>query len=153
MTYRGGARKKHVIMHDHLLLLLRVRGNTQTMDGPMQTCREHSCSTSRVYERSGQDLELQDINISEESANSISDSSETEADPEDSEDTTQRSLHQKLSAIQWRKAFTLFVVAINCFLVNGSTSLLATFFPTEVTLTLKFTILFLVVCILFCLYA
>ena len=114
----------------------------------MQTYREHSYSRSRVYERSGQDLELQDV-ISEES-NSISDSSETEADPKDS-DTTQRSLHQKLSAIQWRKAFTLFVVAINCFLVNGSMSLIATFFPTEVTLTLKFTILFLVVCILFCL--
>ncbi|MCG8625949.1 MAG: hypothetical protein MJE68_28625, partial [Proteobacteria bacterium] len=111
------------------------------MDGPMQTYREHSYSRSRVYERSEQDLELQDV-ISEES-NSISDSSETEADPKDSEDTTQRSLHQKLSAIQWRKAFTLFIVAINCFLVNGSMSLIATFFPTEVTLPLKFTIKFL----------
>ena len=109
----------------------------------MQTYREHSYSRSRVYERSGQDLELQDV-ISEES-NSISDSSETEANPEDSEDTTQRreaDLYQKLSAIQWRKVFTLFVVAINCFLVNGSNSLIATFFPTEVMLTLKFTIKF-----------
>ena len=115
----------------------------------MQTYREHSYSRSRVYERSGQDLELQDV-ISEES-NSISDSSETEANPEDSEDTTQRreaDLYQKLSAIQWRKVFTLFVVAINCFLVNGSNSLIATFFPTEVMLTLNFTILCLVVCII-----
>ena len=122
---------------DHAILLSVRR---KTMDGPMQAYGERSYSRSRVYERSGQDLELQDV-ISEES-NSISDSSETEADPKDTaDDTTQRreaGLHQKLSAIQWRKAFTLFIVVINCFLVNGSTSLIATFFPTAVMLTLKY---------------
>lgn len=129
---------KLMAARDHAILLSVRR---KTMDGPMQAYGERSYSRSRVYERSGQDLELQDV-ISEES-NSISDSSETEADPKDTaDDTTQRreaGLHQKLSAIQWRKAFTLFIVVINCFLVNGSTSLIATFFPTAVMLTLKFT--------------
>ncbi len=108
----------------------------------MQSYGEHS--NSRVNAKSGQDLELKDVIISEQ-LNSSSDSSETEADPNDSEDTTQRrreallaGLYQKLSAVQWRKAFTLFVVVISCFLVNGSTSLIATFFPTEVMLIFKF---------------
>ena len=111
----------------------------KTMADPMQDNGAHPCS--RAYGKSGEDLELKDV-ISEES-NCSSDTFETEVDSNrDTAENTQiqkrsevlslRGLYQKLSAVQWRKAFTLAVVVINCFLANGSVSLIATFFPTKV---------------------
>ena len=111
----------------------------KTMADPMQANRAHPCS--RANGKSGEDLELKDV-ISEES-NCSSDTFETEVDSNrDTAENTQiqkrsevlslRGLYQKLSAVQWRKAFTLAVVVINCFLANGSVSLIATFFPTKV---------------------
>ena len=104
------------------------------MADPMQAYGTHSCS--RVYEKSGETLRLQDV-ISEGS-NCSSGTFDTETEADSNRDTAEsrevllRGLYQKLSAVQWRKVFTLTVVTINSFLVNGSISLIATFFPTKV---------------------
>ena len=88
-------------------------------------------------------MRLQDV-ISEGSncsSGTFDTETETEADSnrDTAENTAQKSrkvllrgLYQKLSAVQWRKVFTLTVVTINSFLVNGSISLIATLFPTKV---------------------
>ena len=104
----------------------------KTMADPMQDNGAHPCS--RAYGKSGEDLELKDV-ISEESncsSDSNRDTAENTQIQKRSEVLSLRGLYQKLSAVQWRKAFTLAVVVINCFLANGSVSLIATFFPTKV---------------------
>ena len=107
----------------------------QTMDGPTQNYEAHS--SSRVLERCGEELQA----INSEESNCSSGTFETEADSNntDTDNTTQRrsefllaGLYQKLSEVQWRNAFTLFVVVVDYFLVNGSISLIASFFPTKV---------------------
>lgn len=103
------------------------------MDGPTQNYEAHS--SSRVFERSGEELQA----VNSEESNCSSGTFETEADSKDTENIAQRrsevlltGLYQKLSAVQWRNAFTLFVVVVDYFLVNGSVSLIAAFFPTKV---------------------
>ena len=109
------------------------------MADPMQAYGTHSCS--RVYAKSGQNLRLQDVISEGSNCSSGTFDTETEADSnrDTAENTAQKSrevllrgLYQKLSAVQWRKVITLAVVTINSFLVNGSISLIATFFPTKV---------------------
>ena len=109
------------------------------MADPVQAYGPRSCS--RVYEKSGENLRLQDVISEGSNCSSGTFDTETEADSnrDTAENTAQKSrevllrgLYQKLSAVQWRKVITLAVVTINCFLVNGSISLIATFFPTKV---------------------
>ena len=112
------------------------------MDGPTQTYETHS--SSRVFERSEEELQ----NVNSEGSNCSSGTFETETDSKDTENITQRrnevlltGLYQKLSAVQWKNAFTLFVVVVDYFLVNGSVSLIATFFPTKVATKLFINVL------------
>ena len=108
------------------------------MDGPKQVFEAHSELSSRVFERSRSEEELGDIIINEES-NCNSGTHGTDTESKDKNKTQPRSevpilagLYQKLSAFQWRNAFTLFVIVVDYFLVNGSISLIATFFPITV---------------------
>ena len=107
------------------------------MDDPKQAFEAQSELSSRVFERSRSEEELRDIS-EESNCNSGTDGTDTES--KDKNKTQPRSevpifagLYQKLSAFQWRNAFTLFVVAVDYFLVNGSVSLIATFFPITVS--------------------
>ena len=109
---------------------------TCTMDGPKQAFEAHSELSTRVFERSRSEEELRDIS---EESNYNSGTHGTDTESKDKNKTQPRSevpilagLYQKLSAFQWRNAFTLFVVVVNYFLVNGSISLIATFFPRTV---------------------
>ena len=109
------------------------------MADPVQAYGPRSCS--RIYKMSGENLRLQDVINEEPNCSSGTFDTETEADSnrDTAENTAQKSrevllrgLYQKLSAVQWRKVVTLAVITINCFLVNGSISFIATFFPTKV---------------------
>lgn len=114
------------------------------MDAPMQAFEVHSESNSRAFEMSRSEEELRDIS-EESNRNSITHGTDTESKNRNksqrrSEAPILTDLYQKLSAFQWRNAFTLFVVVVDYFLVNGSISLIATFFPTTVNYCIVFNI-------------
>ena len=107
--------------HVHVIIFLQ----RLAMDAPKLNFETHSL-TSRAFERF--EKQLQDFgDCSSDSA------PETDnKNPSQGANGTFTDLYQKFLTINWRNIFTLFVIVVNTILVNGSISLIATFFPTKV---------------------